>query len=533
MKATGNKRERGAYFTPSWLAQALATWAIRTAEDVVVDPSAGGGDLLFAAAQRLAAVGGSGKHQLFGVELHKRTANALRSKLAAVAPADQLLQGDFFSLATRLPACDVVLANPPYVRHHDMPLRSVALMRAALNGHAHLVEGRASAWAYFLAYAPALLRPHGRLAFVLPAEVLMSNYAERIVEHLAGHFESVKLLHCNRVVFRDVGQQTVLCLADNYHGAKQSAASVRWASLDVNSALEHQTVPRLARVVCSKRATSSKLMRLLAPPDVLRVDQMLEEHPDVQRLGALGSVGIGYVTGGNRFFHLTEAQRKEIGLRPYHLIRVVTRSRGSLGIDFTLDDWSKLRDNGDACWLFAPKHRNDKSVQSLLRQGRRAGIHTAFKCENRSIWWKVQVKTPPPAFVIYMGTHPAVRANSAAVCVSNSLYEVRELRGISARNLAVASMTSVFQLSAMLNARLLGGGLRKLEPSDAERIFVPVTGVSSGVAKKIDHLVRLGRLAQARDLADSTVLLEELRWPPSLVRRVSTALKALEAQPGM
>lgn len=530
MKATGSKRERGAYFTPAWLAQSLANWAIRTPDDVVVDPSAGSGELLLAAAKRLTAVGGTGDRQIFGVELHTQTARALRAKLGAFARANQLLRGDFFSLTARLPECDIVLANPPYVRHHAIPLRSVAAMRASLNGQAHLVDGRASAWAYFLVRAPTLLRAHGRLAFVLPAEVLMSDYAEPIVEYLAGHFESVKLIHCNRVIFRTLGQQTVLCLADNYHPAKRSTGVVGWASLEVDGAIDRQTAPQLSGVACKSRRADSKLMRLLAPPDVLTVDEMLQEHPNVRRLGDLASVGIGYVTGSNSFFHLTEAQRKGFGLRAHHLIRVVTRSSGSAGIEFTLDDWSRLRDNGDACWLFAPKHTNHKSVQTLLRRGRRASIHTAFKCENRSKWWKVQVKTGPPAFMIYMGAHPAVRANSAAVRVPNSLYDVRELRGISARNLAVASMSSVFQLSAILNARRLGGGLRKLEPSDAARILVPVGSVAIGVAHKIDKLVRIGALAQARNVADTALLVERLGWPAGLVRRIGAALEALEAE---
>ena len=147
MRATGNKRERGAYFTPTWLAQSLANWSIRKPQDVVVDPSAGRGDLLVAAAERLATVGGRAAGQVFGVELHRGTARALRMRLAPYAPAGQFLHGDFFSVAAELPKCDVVLANPPYVRHQMIPRRSAAAMRAALNGNAQLVEGRASAWA--------------------------------------------------------------------------------------------------------------------------------------------------------------------------------------------------------------------------------------------------------------------------------------------------------------------------------------------------------------------------------------------------
>lgn len=285
----------------------------------------------------------------------------------------------------------------------------------------------------------------------------------------------------------------------------------------------------MSRVRCRNRSADSKLTRLLAPLEALAVDDQIQERADVQCLGDLASIGIGYVTGSNKFFHLTETERKELGLHARHLIRVVTRSRCIAGLDFTVKDWSKVRANGEPCWLFAPKHTKDKSVQKLLRRGRREGIHTAFKCEIRLSWWEVPIKSAPAAFMIYMGSRPGVRANSASVRVPNSLYDVRDLNGISATNLAVASMTSVFQLSAILNARPLGGGLRKLEPSDAKRILVPVTTVPAAIGVQVEKLVRNGKWTEARKVADTALLIESLRWPAEFIRRISSALDAVKA----
>jgi len=269
MRASGNKRQRGAYFTPKWVAKSLADWAIRTPHDQVVDPAAGRGDLLIAAAERLAALGGKLPAPLFGIELHSQTVRALRTALAAYVPDTQLLHGDFFSLASKLPACDVVLANPPYVRHQEIPARSVTLMREALDGRGRVVAGKASAWAYFLVHALSLLRKRGRLAFVLPSEVLTSDYSPELLTHLGSVFKTVRLIHCHGVVFRDLNQQAVLCLADGYDASGRSVGAVEWASVGVKSVAPPHTF-RLGQLECEPIRAGTTLMRLLAPRAALR-----------------------------------------------------------------------------------------------------------------------------------------------------------------------------------------------------------------------------------------------------------------------
>ena len=362
MRAKGNKRERGAYFTPTWVAQSLAGWCIRTGRDLVLDPAAGRGDLLAAAAEQLLSVGGEPQNQVFGVELHPGTARGLRTRLSAFASPQQLLCGDFFVLSEKLPKCDAIIANPPYVRHQEIPNRGVTRMRAALDGRAHLVGGQASAWAYFLVHAPALLKPHGRMAFVLPAEVLTSDYAGPVIDYLAGHFKAVKFVYCDGVVFPGLSQQTVLCLTDDYVGTGNPRGPVEWGTIQVGVAASHKERPHLDQIACEPLGSDATLVRVLAPAEALELERSLQARNDMKCLGDLASVGIGYVTGANRFFHLSEPERKEVNLHARHLSRVVTRSRSIEGLEFTHKDWAKLRAKGDKCWLLTPKNTKDKKI---------------------------------------------------------------------------------------------------------------------------------------------------------------------------
>ncbi len=527
MKASGNRRERGAYFTPSWLARSLAKWAVRDRHDIVIDPAAGDGELLVAAADRLLHLGGVPQGHVVGVELHARTSQRLKTRLSRYEASREMIHGDFFRLWDCLPKCDAVIANPPYVRHHEIPRPQVVRMRDALDGRAGYVGGRASAWAYFLVHAASLLKSGGRLAFVLPAEVLTSDYARALVDSLAIHFQALDLVYCDGIVFPGLSQKAVLFLAEGYDTGGNVKHETRWRSLQLTVTGGQQVEPVDIDCLGSDAvAPRGSLLRLLAPAEVLAVEQTLAGMEGLLRLGDAASIGIGYVTGASRFFHLSEERRKAVGLPVRHLTRALARSSAAPGVLFNGDDWASTRKDGKACWLFTPRDCREIEVQRYLRRGRKKRVNKTYKCEGRSPWWSVALSEPAPAFMSYMGANPRILANRAAVQVSNSMFELRSLRDVSADLLAAASLTSVFQLSALLNARLLGGGLRKLEPSDAARVLVPRTGDRT-LAPRVDRLVRAGKTEQARRDADTCLLIGSLGMSEYEVGRVRAAIDSL------
>ncbi|NWF96989.1 MAG: N-6 DNA methylase, partial [Candidatus Thorarchaeota archaeon] len=65
-------KQRGAYYTYSRVAEFLVRWAVRTDEDLVMDPSFGEGVFLDAVLQKLGSRASVG-NRLFGVEIEKNT----------------------------------------------------------------------------------------------------------------------------------------------------------------------------------------------------------------------------------------------------------------------------------------------------------------------------------------------------------------------------------------------------------------------------------------------------------------------------
>src|SRR5262245_39872493 len=115
------RKGRGAFFTPSELCDYVVRWAIRSPDDLVLEPSCGEAAFLVSAGRKLLALNGSEartSEQLCGVELHEASAAAAVHRLRSDGLDARVAVGDFFNLKTE-PMFDAVIGNPPYVRYQD------------------------------------------------------------------------------------------------------------------------------------------------------------------------------------------------------------------------------------------------------------------------------------------------------------------------------------------------------------------------------------------------------------------------------
>ncbi len=523
MKASGSRRERGAYFTPHAVAEALANWAIKSRSEIVLDPSAGRGHLLAAAEKRLRDLGRKRNPLIWGVELHGRSFQKLVTSFRAWGISDKnALEGDFFSRVADLPKCDVALMNPPYIRHHDIPTATKDTMVNALNGTRGIVDGRASAWAYFLALIPELLKAGGRIAAVLPTDLLASDYGEPVLAYLQKVFSTVNLIYCDGDVFPALSQQTILLLAEGRHkdDGRKADMKLRRVRYPVQGQDDFS--------ITSKRngktfSAGDTLPRILAPKSALAIEARLMKRSDVKTIGDIAKVELGYVTGDNGFFHLSTADAKRFGLSDTHLTKALTRERDLLGVRFKATDWKRRMKEGARDWLLTPTNGQSRAVRNLLKRKAAEEAHNSYKCDIRRPWWRVPLADPPQALMVYMGSKARIVSNAARAQISNSFFRLTKIKDVSPNELAVASLTSVFRLSAGLNSRLLGGGLPKLEPSDARGVLIATHSIRSRDIRRVDKLLRAGQWDDACQLADKIILERGLGWSKTFIDSVRLA----------
>ncbi|HEU5060553.1 MAG TPA: N-6 DNA methylase [Kofleriaceae bacterium] len=198
-RSRDRRRAAGAYFTPAPLVEVVVGAALGarlrgdppawradgTPELVVLDPAAGDGRFLAAAADLLAARAARRGHAgargaivrrcLIGIERDPEFAALARRRLgpgAVVHCAEALL-----SPASRDLSADVVIGNPPYVRSIRLGLSDDELRRALRGRYAATSHGEWDLYAAFIEQSLEWARPGGEVALVVPSRWLTARFA--------------------------------------------------------------------------------------------------------------------------------------------------------------------------------------------------------------------------------------------------------------------------------------------------------------------------------------------------------------------
>ena len=506
----------GAFYTDRTVADFLVGWAVRSAHDGVLDPSFGGGVFLEAAAERLGHLGGD-VCTLYGVELDPEVHARVAGSLAARGlPPQNLIRADFFNLdagTELLPPLDAVVGNPPFIRYQKFSgdVRAKALARSLEQGVR--LSGRSSAWAPFLVHSVSLLNPGGRLGMVVPAELGHAAYARPVLRFLIESFASVTLLTFKEPLFPRLSQDTLLLLAEKRGSAFEG---LFWR--DVGSVRELKFLgapPQTTRLDAPALLEGKdKLVSYFLSPDARELYQALASSGRVKRLGELTEVGIGYVTGANKFFHLGEEDVARWNIPQNFLRRAVFRGGALCGTRFGCEDWAGGEKNGDAGFLLClddtPLDEFPEGVRRYLEHGAAAGVHRAYKCRIRSPWYVVPHVHEADAFLTCMsGSRPQLLTNDAGAVAPNTLHIVR-LRPrspVSKSTLSALWLSSLTSLSVEVEGHALGGGLLKLEPSEARRVLVALPSKRlEGLTEELDALLRKGENHTACQRADEIIL---------------------------
>jgi len=514
----------GAYYTDAQIADFLVWWAIRSARNTVMDPCFGGGVFLRSACDRLTELGGQPTNQVFGVEIdpdvYTQIADKLSDEFGVRKP--NLLLYDFFDIdPTVVYQVDTIVGNPPFIRYQRFSgdARKRALMRAAEQG-VHLTE-LASSWAPFLVHSIAMLRQGGRLAMVIPAEIGHAAYALPVLDYLPKSFGKVTFLTFQKKLFPNLSQDTLLLLAEN-KGA--TCSRFLWRDLAHTGIL---------RDMCSQgrlplRGTKSinaqnlaqgheRLIEQFVPRKTRDLYYRLEKLSLARRLGELANVGIGYVTGANSFFHLSAEEANHWEIPTGFLRPAIRRGRALSGLRLTHEDWRNALAIGEASYLLYIETEVGlpTSIRHYLEFGEQQGASQSYKCRTRSPWFCVPHVYRPDALLSYMsGTTPRLVANDAGVVASNSLHILRLYPHTTLTNdtLAVLWQTSLTQLSVEVEGHGMGGGMLKLEPTEAENVIVAwpqhTNGKLKAMLEELDTLVRSGDIAHAQARADAMILRE-------------------------
>lgn len=524
------RKARGAFFTPAPIARFLADWAVRTPDDRVIEPSVGEAAFLVAAVDRLRrlAPNPSDVPVVDGVEIHPPSARVARGRVRSAGGDAQIREDDFF-LVEPTPEYDAVVGNPPFIRYQEFTGEPRRRAREAALRAGVVLTGLASSWAAFTVHAALFLRPGGRLALVLPAELLSVNYASAIRRFLVEQFAVVELVLFDERVFPEAETDVVLLLADGYAKGPTDHVVIHRAR-NAGDLFDLGTGERFEPPGAGGKWTGS-----LVPRKVIATVSTLLDRGRFTGLETWGDTTLGIVTGNNRYFTFSPRRAHEVGIDEAEMLPLSPPGSAHLrGLALTPEQLVRLGEQGGATRLFYPATTPSPVAQSYIDAGVEQEVHAAYKCRVRKIWYRVPLVPPADLLLTCMNADtPRLTTNEADAHHLNSVHGVylHHPQGLLGRELLpLASLNSVTLLDAELVGRAYGGGILKLEPKEADGWAVPSPALVAAhaaplrtVKDRVDELLAARRLLDAVRVVDEILLLTPGELSVDSLERIRSA----------
>jgi hypothetical protein len=238
-----------------------------------------------------------------------------------------------------------------------------------------------------------------------------------------------------------------------------------------------------------REAWNRRLRPFIMPTAALELYREAVLHPQTRRFGEVASIGIGYVTGANDFFHLRPSEAMLWGIPEVFLHPTVRNGRvlpPRQLTSATVETWYR---NDDPVLLLRLPKRDDVPMPPVRRYLDTEAGHRAretYKCRMREPWYAVPDVQVPDFFLTYMsGLEPNLVRNEAGCTCTNSVHSVRVRDNSAVAHLVTAWESSFLKLSCEIEGHPLGGGMLKLEPGEANQIALPPPSVLSRLNDRI------------------------------------------------
>lgn len=495
-KSAAERNKWGQFATPSPLAVSLARHAhalMGNKRIRFLDPAFGTGSFYSA----LLGVCNPGDIvEASGVELDPLFVGAARDLWEGHGL--NIMHRDFTRLSPPDARFNLVLTNPPYVRHHHLSGEEKNRLKAQLAQSLKMsISGLAGLYCYFLLHAHDWMEEDGLAVWLIPSEFMDVNYGAAVRRYLG---ERVTLLEIHRFCPTDV----------QFTDALVSSAVV----------IFRKAVPPEGHTVRFSFGgpIDGPQYEAMVPLDVVRSSHKWTQFPattavrdrDVLNLGDLFAIKRGLATGDNGFFILTEDRVNELEIPqaflkpilpgPRHVTGDVVEALPSGGPDVSprlfLLDCNEPEEDIKTKW---PR------LYEYLQHGKEQKVDAAYLAAHRARWYSQEQRPPAPFLCTYMGRsrngkHPFRfiwnRSQATAHNVYLMLYPKGPLLKALTADPALAgrvfeALQDITPAQLLSEGRVYGGGLHKVEPKELAQIPAePILNAIEG-AVRIEHQQRL------------------------------------------
>lgn len=466
------------FITPPELAEDMAKYAVGLLDPEVKtvdfgDPAVGIGVFYQALRQVLPA---ERIASAIGIEIDPRMAAAAYRKWAGRGLS--VRNSDYLHMEL-LPHRNLILANPPYLRHQQIPReRKEKLRERASVVMGKRVNARAGQYVYFLLLSHQWMEPGAVAVWLIPSEFMQTGYGVAIREYLT---EKVELVRVHRFKHDDPQFETAFVLPSVIAFRNRRPTANHVIVLTVGGTLSKPIKRTTIHINELRKESTWSIPRRITKG----------QTPPALKIGDLFTVRRGIATGANNFFILKREHARDLGIPDFALRPILPKARtlSSDVVNREPDGYPSI--NPQLSLLDCNLSEDQVAAQypkliAYLNTAKGLGILDRNLIRHRHPWYKQEHRDPSLFLCTYMGRggkdHPPLRIilNKSDAVATNTyimMYPREPLMAVlKDRPLLIEDLFMFLKEAAEKNiidsARIHAGGLQKIEPGELLRVHL-------------------------------------------------------------
>lgn len=468
-----DEKMTGSYYTPHDLISFMMRYLENEQQDFssVLEPSAGDGRFLSLLLEKAL--------QVDAIELFQEKVKQIRKDYTN--PKLQVYRKDFIEYADKCrKKYSLIIGNPPYINVKTMKDEDMEKARGLCEKEGLSKGAMQNMWLAFVVGANRLLQQWGTIFFVLPMEFLQVQYAEKLRNHLENKFNTIHIIAFENTVFTDIEQEICLVYLTN----KQKNPKHIYYKIYKDTASQEPVSINLIQ----KNKPLQKWSNAILSDD--EISLLKKEGGKFTKIAQMGEIAPGIVTGGNKYFILTEEKVEEYRCKDY-VLPIVQKSslipNNKIEIDNSVINSIKKKKK-PLYLLNLAKVTAEQLPQKLKHYLDKVGdekvgdteLKKRFKCANRTPWYGVPiVNKGQVVFFKRYDILPRIYINQIDIHTTDAGYHIRLKEEYDAASLVFCFFNSMTLAECEYNGRYYGGGVSELVPSEFKKLTIPYRKVSS------------------------------------------------------
>lgn len=501
---------KGAYYTPLQLANAMVNLCTSENIHTVLEPSCGDGVFLDSLRQ-LNLI--EQIETIDAVEIELDEAEKIQRNYRTYQNV-HVLNEDFFEFYSRMvdskTQYDLILGNPPYIRYQYLTETQRELQSNILTSHGMKANKLINAWVAFLVACVQLLSENGRIAFVIPAEILQVAYAEDLRLFLSEHLAKITLITFEQLVFPDIEQEVVVFIGEK--GSVEKGIRI----IEMSDLSGFEKLDLQQNGFQKMQHVKEKWTRYFTTAKEMELIQNIRADKRFARFADYGLINVGITTGNNGYFSISEEVCDEYGLDNVTL-PLIGRSSHAHGIFFTDEDWTKNKASGKRARLVKfpdiPIEDYPEQHKAYIALGEASGENEGYKCSIRDRWYIVPSVWVPDAFFLRRNNlYPKFVLNRCNAVSTDTMHRMRFNPDVKPENILLAYYNSISFAFTEICGRSYGGGVLEILPGEMGNIMLPKIQdlppeKENDIINRIDNIVRNNQnIELALDIGDQTII---------------------------